>query len=210
MKVLTITNNLEKTRQLKRSLEYFGWDYEIIYKKVENWQNIMKLPILREYLIKNDIEDFIFLDAFDVFCLDTPENTIKKIKGNSLIGVEANCWSGAFGDTLREKHPKTESVFKYVNSGMYYMTKKLFLKLCKKGFNWAGEDDQGWLMKLAIENKLKLDHKANVFLNMIDAHEHFFIKDKKVYTRYKTKPTFIHGNGQPFRDYNMNEIYSLI
>jgi hypothetical protein len=209
VKVLTITNNLEKTKELCRSLIHFGWDFEVIYRPVEKLDNILKLHILKEYLEENNIDGFIFLDASDVFALDTPENTIPKLKKENLISAEANCQNGALEDSFKDKHPKTDSVFKYVNSGMYYMKKDLFLELCKEGFDWAGYDDQGWLMKLTIDKGLNVDHKAEVFLNMAFNNE-FFIKGGEVHTTYGTKPAFIQGNGQLCGNYNMGEIYKLI
>lgn len=75
MIVLTVADNKSKCFQLERSLNHFGWQYHII--EVNQWQGFaMKLNKVYEYLKANPtIKDFIFVDAYDTFFLDTPANT---------------------------------------------------------------------------------------------------------------------------------------
>lgn len=186
MKVLIPTNDKTKCEDLVKSLRKYNWDYEILYSS--DWpNNLKKIELIRKYLLEHDIQNFMCCDAFDVICVG------KKELPENLIGVGTNCWPD---EELAKDYPKTDSIFKYVNAGLYTMNKELFLKL-SEDYEWAAPSDQRWLTKHALKLNLNLDHNANYFFNIFgtEKNKDYVITDK-VITKYDTTPCFIHGNGK--------------
>jgi len=78
MKVISVVDDRNRARELVRSLEYFGWEHEIIQA---SWRGFgTKLNELYRYLENNEIKDFIFLDGYDTFALATPDEFKKLLR----------------------------------------------------------------------------------------------------------------------------------
>jgi hypothetical protein len=211
MIVLTVADNKQKCFQLERSLNHFGWQYHII--EVNQWQGFgMKLNRTYEYLKANpNIKDFIFVDAYDTFFLDTPANTKRKIYWNCLFNSEVNCWPDV--DQLpkyeeREHYTKPNTKFRFLNSGAYYMQAETFIKLIGKQSIHDSEDDQRIATKWLLENQsIGIDHNCRVFQTLCGITETDYKIENNIFiTKDNFKPSIIHGNGKA----DMEFIYNLI
>ena len=136
MKLLTVatdtTNN--KLFDLMTSADKFGWK-GFGTKLIETYNHLQKNP---------HITEFIFVDAYDVVALSSPQEVLEKIKDRTkmLISVEKNCWPKS---ELASKYPKTDSEWKYINSGSYYSPSKLFIDMIEAYPPLYIDDDQLWL-----------------------------------------------------------------
>jgi hypothetical protein len=211
MIVITVADNRSKCFQLERSLNHFGWQYHII--EVNQWQGFaMKLNKVYEYLKANPtIKEFIFVDAYDAFFLDTPENTKRKLYWNCLFNSEVNCWPDV--DQLskyeeREQYTKPNTKFRFLNSGAYYMQAETFIKLIDKQGIHDSEDDQRIATKWLLDNpSIGIDHDCRVFQTLCGIlPTDYKIENNIFITKDNFKPTIIHGNGKA----DMNFIYELI
>jgi procollagen-lysine,2-oxoglutarate 5-dioxygenase len=115
-------------------------------------------PIFRSY-------DVIFLAPWD-----TIVDKFKESKARVLFGAENFCWPD---DELKSKYPPPEGEGqKYLNSGMFIGYAANLYNI----LNWKlvkdTEDDQLFYTKvyldekMRVDNKIKLDHKSNVFQNL--------------------------------------------
>jgi procollagen-lysine,2-oxoglutarate 5-dioxygenase len=115
-------------------------------------------PIFRSY-------DVIFLAPWD-----TIVDKFKESKARVLFGAENFCWPD---DELKSKYPPPEGEGqKYLNSGMFIGYAANLYNI----LNWKPvkdtEDDQLFYTKvyldekMRVDNKIKLDHKSNVFQNL--------------------------------------------
>jgi hypothetical protein len=142
MKLLTVATDVsnKKLYDLMASADKFGWNLEII---VTEWKGFgTKLIETYNHLKKNpQITEFIFVDAYDVIALSTPQEVIEKIKDRTkmLISVEKNCWPKS---ELASQYPKTDSEWKYINSGSYYSPSKLFIDMVEANPPLYIDDDQ--------------------------------------------------------------------
>ena len=211
MIVLTVADNRSKCFQLERSLNHFGWQYHII--EVNQWQGFaMKLNKVYEYLKANpSITDFIFVDAYDTFFLDTPANTKRKIYWNCLFNSEVNCWPDVEQLSKyeeREQYTKPNTKFRFLNSGAYYMQAETFIKLIERQSIHDSEDDQRIATKWLLENpSIGIDHDCRVFQTLCGIiPSDYKIENNEFITENNFKPTIIHGNGKA----DMNFIYELI
>jgi hypothetical protein len=203
MKVISVVDDRNRARELVRSLEYFGWEHEIIQA---SWRGFgTKLNELYRYLENNEIKDFIFLDGYDTFALATPEEFKSKINSPSLISAEINCWPDA---NRVNEYPLSSHKFNFCNSGSYYMERDLFLHLMREEPIRNEDDDQRWMTNQVVKRGLTLDYERNGFQTLcgIIEGEDYIISNGRMITNLGTKPCFIHGNGKA----NMNFIYELI
>jgi procollagen-lysine,2-oxoglutarate 5-dioxygenase, invertebrate len=115
-------------------------------------------PIFRSY-------DVIFLAPWD-----TIVDKFKESKAKVLFGAENFCWPD---DELKSKYPPPEGEGqKYLNSGMFIGYAANLYNI----LNWKPvkdtEDDQLYYTnvyldeKMRVDNKIKLDHKSNIFQNL--------------------------------------------
>lgn len=204
MKVISVVDDRNRAHQLERSLNHFGWEYEIIQT---SWRGFgTKLNALFEYLSYNpQINDFVFLDGYDTFMLATPEEFKSKISTPSLVSTEINCWPDY--DRVNE-YPISGYKFNFANSGTYYMTRELFMHLMNNDPVANDADDQRWMTNQVVKRGLTLDYKRECFQTLcgILPDEDYILKDGRMITNLGTKPCVIHGNGKA----NMEFIYNLI
>jgi hypothetical protein len=165
MKLLTLATDVanKKLLDLIASSDKFGWNLEVI---VAEWGGFgTKLIETYNYLKKNPhITEFIFVDAYDVVALSSPQEAIEKIKDRTkmLISVEKNCWPNS---SLASKYPKTDSEWKYINSGSYYSPSKLFIDMIEANPPLYIDDDQLWMTNRFLNNPNDkvLDYDCEVF-----------------------------------------------
>jgi hypothetical protein len=200
MKLLTVASRLdnEGLDNLIKSSEKFGWNIEIVYAE---WRGFgTKLIEVYNFFYKNpNVKEVIFVDAYDVLVLSTPQEVKEKIKDRSkiLISTEKNCWPQS---DLSFKYPDAESEWKYINSGTYYAPRDLFMDLIEKHPPLYSDDDQLWMTTMFLSNRDKfvLDYDCEVFqCHSFVAEDDYEYKDKRVFNlKTKSKPVLIHFNGK--------------
>ena len=143
-------------------------------------------------IVYNAIQDgrinakyIIFVDAFDVVFVDSPETIIEKFKSfgtKILIGVEKNCFPGNFQKEY-DRLPHTSS-YKYLNSGVIVAETEALLTVLEamdapnlprdyhdsiKGYNHHF-NDQAYYMDLFLRQPvpMTLDYNCEVAQNMQD------------------------------------------
>lgn len=210
MKIISVCDDLSKAQNLISSLNKFCWDHNIIETR---WHGFgTKLLLTREYLLSNpDIKEFIFLDAYDTCALSTPTEFMVKLdlegEVDAIMSTEVNCWPDS---TLYYKYPTTtETKFKFINSGTYYMKSKFFLMLMDKHWPNYDTDDQLFMTKRFFDygnEHFILDYNRNFFQTTcgmtIEDGEFGF---NRFITDLGTKPIFMHGNGKG----DMSKIYAI-
>jgi len=200
MKLLTVATDVsnKKLYDLMASADKFGWNLEII---VTEWKGFgTKLIETYNYLQKNpQITEFIFVDAYDVIALSTPKEVIEKIKDRTkmLISVEKNCWPKS---ELASQYPKTDSEWKYINSGSYYSPSKLFIDMVEANPPLYIDDDQLYFSLEWLKNQsiALLDYDCEVFQSYSFISEgDFSYKNNRVQNlKTNSQPIFLHGNGK--------------
>ena len=200
MKLLTLATDVanKKLLDLIASSDKFGWNLEVI---VAEWRGFgTKLIETYNYLKKNPrITEFIFVDAYDVVALSSPQEAIEKIKDRTkmLISVEKNCWPDS---SLASKYPKTDSEWKYINSGSYYSPSKLFIDMIEANPPLYIDDDQLWMTNRFLNNPddKVLDYDCEVFQAYSFISDDDFGYENKRLQNLKTKsqPVLIHSNGK--------------
>lgn len=203
--IITVCSHPEHAQALIASAGKKGWDLHVI--KVE-WAGFgTKLIATRDFLIANpDITHFVFADAFDVVVLGNPEEFEDKIVSlghrSMVCSTEKNCWPVP---DLAKQYPDTSSPFKYLNSGLYYSPRKLFLKMMEDVPPKLEDDDQLYLTQRYLSGYtdetnnhygIKLDYFQNLF------NSHSFIEPEEydyVGNRLQVlgnQPVFVHFNGK--------------
>jgi hypothetical protein len=200
MKLLTVATDVsnKKLYDLMTSADKFGWNLEII---VTEWKGFgTKLIETYNYLQKNpQITEFIFVDAYDVIALSTPKEVIEKIKDRTkmLISVEKNCWPKS---ELASQYPKTDSEWKYINSGSYYSPSKLFIDMIEANPPLYIDDDQLYFSLEWLKNQsiALLDYDCEVFqAYSFIADDDFGYENKRLQNlKTKSQPVLIHSNGK--------------
>jgi hypothetical protein len=200
MKLLTVATDIanDKLFDLISSADKFGWNLEVI---VTEWKGFgTKLIETYNHLQKNPhITEFIFVDAYDVIALSSPQEVLEKIKDRTkmLISVEKNCWPNS---ELASQYPKTDSEWKYINSGSYYSPSKLFIDMIESYPPLYIDDDQLYLTNEFLNNPddKVLDYDCEVFqAYSFIADDDFGYENKRLQNlKTKSQPVLIHSNGR--------------
>jgi hypothetical protein len=200
MKLLTVATDIanDKLFDLISSADKFGWNLEVI---VTEWKGFgTKLIETYNHLQKNPhITEFIFVDAYDVIALSSPQEVLEKIKDRTkmLISVEKNCWPNS---ELASQYPKTDSEWKYINSGSYYSPSKLFIDMIESYPPLYIDDDQLYLTNEFLNNPddKVLDYDCEVFqAYSFIADDDFGYENKRLQNlKTKSQPVIIHSNGR--------------
>lgn len=200
MKLITVASHLEEQGldNLVMSAQKFNWDISVICTE---WKGFgTKLIETYNYFKQNpDVKELIFVDAYDVLILSTPQEVEEKIQDRSkmLISVEAGCWPDS---SLADKYPKTEHKCKYINSGSYYTPSKLFMDMFEANPPIYTDDDQLYLSLEWLNNPSigLLDYDCKIFqsYSFIGEGEFGYNNGRLQNLKTGSQPIFIHGNGK--------------
>lgn len=199
LKVITVTDNPPAAQQLINSLNKHGWDYVLINSP---WRGFgTKLIETYNYLkCHPDVDRFIFCDAHDVVVLGTPDEFESKLLnvGKIIISAEKGCWP--IVEWEKYYIDKFEHGFNYLNSGLYYAPRTLFIKLFEIYPPQYYTDDQEWFTNLFLFNVyadfIVLDNDQILF------NSHSFIAENEYnYENCRIKicgnqSVFVHSNGK--------------
>lgn len=201
--------------QLKRSLDHFGWDYDVIFGNYQAYGS--KMINAYEYA-KNSTEDYLFIvDGYDVFILDTMINAganIYEINKNLdciVFNTEKACWPYSQWSYL---YPEVKSDWKYLNGGACFVNRLMFIKMFEENPIQHRDNDQVNLAKIYLTKgekyNMKLDTDCKVFQSIAFESNDDFLMDNRdpifLNTKTQSYPPIIHGNGKT----NMENIYKLI
>lgn len=200
MRVVTVASHLEVEglENLVHSLQKFRHDFDII---VTDWRGFgTKLIEVYEYFRKNpDVNELIFVDAYDVLFLSNSKEIESKIKDRTkmLVSVEKACYPDS---GLSEEYPTTQSEWKYVNSGTYYAPREVFMQLFENDKPEYATDDQRWMTRQFLNNrgKINLDYNCEVFqCHSFVSEGDYEYKEGRVHNlKTNSTPCIIHFNGR--------------
>jgi len=206
MKVIVSLDNPNHPGWLKfeESLKQHGWAY---YPIVSEWKGFgTKIIGLYEYLCSTDIEEFIYLDAYDNYCIASPhEFKFKKKDYPMILSSEKGCYP----DTHKMgMFPVVNHEWKFLNSGQIYGTKEHFINIYNSNPPRYEDDDQRWYTErfLAMPDTIGLDY-CNIFQSVaFEVEGDFTLTYNRLYNnKTHTFPMFIHGNGKT----DMSKFYLL-
>ena len=206
MKVIVSLDNPNHAGWLKfeESLKQHGWAYHPI---VREWKGFgTKIIGLYEYLCSTDIEEFIYLDAYDNYCIASPhEFKFKKKDYPMILSSEKGCYP----DTHKMgMFPVVNHEWKFLNSGQIYGTKEHFINVYNTNPPRFEDDDQRWYTEryLAMRDTIGLDY-CNIFQSVaFEVEGDFTLTYNRLYNnKTHTFPMFIHGNGKT----DMSKFYLL-
>jgi hypothetical protein len=210
VKLITTATNVNHPGflQLKRSLDHFGWDYDVIGGNYVRYGS--KMVNAYNYAKQTDCSHLFIVDAYDVFMLGTMQDALSKIKDDNciLFNAEKGCWP--FSDWA-DRYPETSSDWKYLNGGAAFVSVPLFIEMFESAPILDTDNDQVNLAELFLSKKFnfKLDNRSEVFQSIaFEAIEDFYYGENGELKNLKTgtKPVIIHGNGGT----DMSLIYSLL
>jgi len=206
MKVIVSLDNPNHAGWLKfeQSLKQHGWAYHPI---VREWKGFgTKIIGLYEYLCSTDIDEFIYLDAYDNYCIASPhEFKFKKKDYPMILSSEKGCYP----DTHKMgMFPVVNHEWKFLNSGQIYGTKEQFINVYNINPPRFEDDDQRWYTErfLAMRESIGLDY-CNIFQSVaFEVEGDFTLTYNRLYNnKTHTFPMFIHGNGKT----DMSKFYLL-
>lgn len=199
---ITTTSDINKCFQLKRSLDYYGWESVFI---LHDWRGFGdKILKTYEYLkARPEITHFFYSDAWDTFCLGTIESALSKIPDKDIIlfSAERACYPHT---DKAAKYPDNKSPWKYINGGGWFASSKLFCEMVER-YPLTYEDvDQVYFTDRFLDGYGQLDYNCQVFQTIGFCPDSDFNVGKNTVTG--TTPVFWHGNGHT----PMDTIYSLL
>ena len=202
--IITVTNNPNHpgVQRLTKSAEKFGWDLYIVDAE---WKGFgTKLIETYSFLINNpQIESFVFVDAHDVVVLSSSKFFDSVLswcdfENKMLVSCEKACWPDS---SLADKYGEYWSEWKYVNSGLYYAPRDVFIKVFESSPPEYHNDDQLWLTNMYLNQSgddIKTDSHCMLFQSYSHISEDDFGYENNRLQNLKTltQPIFVHGNGR--------------
>jgi hypothetical protein len=207
MKVIVSLDNPNHPGWLKleESLKRHGWEYVTIVKE---WKGFgTKIIGLYEHLVNDYDDDFIYLDAYDNYCIAPPDEFNYKHRGGTglIISAEKGCYPDSHN---MGKFPSVPHEWKYLNSGQIYGRREDFIKLFEQNPVRFEDDDQRWYTDRFLERRssISLDY-CNIFQSVaFEVEGDFTLTYNRLYNnKTHTFPMFIHGNGKT----DMTKFYQL-
>jgi hypothetical protein len=206
MKILSpITHHTTGSRNLKKSLIKYGYDFEFVGIG-HKWKGFIesKIKKILEYLLKAENDIYCVIDGYDILACDTPsilKNKYLAFNSPIVFGGEKLCFP--YNGTPIEKYKDLPfwKARKYLNSGFYIGNRIDLIEMCawaistceKLGIN----DDQKIFCLYAntFPNKVSIDVFQQMIFNTITSIDTnaFESKNNKIYIKsYASYPCFIH------------------
>lgn len=205
-------NNHPGVKELKRSLDYFNWDYELLNERYIAYGS--KMINAYNYAKKTDCSHLFIVDAYDIFVLGTMQEALNKIPDHDciLFNAEKACWPYT---EWEKEYPKVYGPWKYLNGGACFVQVEKFIKLFEENPIKHTDNDQVNLARVYLDKRdsynMKLDTDCDLFQSIAFEHDNdFFIwngKNRAFQNNITgSDPIIIHGNGKT----NMQKIYQLL
>jgi hypothetical protein len=212
-------------------LKYFNYDYDLIEIEYKS-DRYGQLPLPGSYfdfkmkqfyheLEKYDNDEIIlYIDHFDIFPLTGPEEVLEKFKSfntDIVFGHEKNCWPTL--NNIDKFYPNKD----YINCGIYMGINSKIRKMMDYSFAFDTiqfyDDQHAWsLMTRLINEGIKTKNDVNstiaLCLHGRDISQYNIFENRLINSLDNTKPCFIHGNNNSFKEYiedkNKNIINGLL
>ncbi|XP_032238618.2 multifunctional procollagen lysine hydroxylase and glycosyltransferase LH3 isoform X2 [Nematostella vectensis] len=166
--------------------------------------NLLK-DAVAEYKDKKNLV-LMFSDSYDAIFLARAEAFIKKFlefKAHVVFSAEGFCWPDRW---LVDKYPEVGHGKRYLCSGGFIGYAPVFHQIINEKPVKDEDDDQLFYTNIYLDKEkrdkfnMKLDHKAEIFMNLNGAEEEVQLKfeGEKVWLYnkvYSTTPLWVHGNG---------------
>lgn len=192
LKLITLTTELNHPGLLKfkHTLDYFGYDYEIIKDDMPSGGRIfsLKMDLLYKWMVDNQDKytHVIYADAWDSVALGSMEEIIEKlptITPKFLGSTEKACYPN---QELAPHFPETKYAWKYPNGGGWFAEIDFFIKTYES-FPENGKNDQLWLCEMFLQQftkgeNVKLDTKCDIFQTLAFEHKGDFAITENVYS----------------------------
>lgn len=225
MKVKLITTvsdtNHPGYQMLVKSLEKFGWDWEVCGTQYQAFGS--KMVNAYNYAKQTDCTHLFIVDAYDVVALGTMDEALDKIPNKDIIlfNSEKNCWPF---EQWADLYPECDTPYRYLNGGMAFVEVSRFVRMFEANPITNQDNDQVILAKTYLTERdwydMRLDTGCVVFQTLCgtnwdeflidfewrDVHGNSHNEHRVLNKNTKTFPIFFHGNGL----HPMDKIYELI
>lgn len=193
---------------LKKSLEKFGWDWEVCGTEYNAFGS--KMVNAYNYAKQTDCTHLFIVDAYDVVTLGTMEEALSKITNKEVIlfNAERNAWPYEQWAML---YPQVKSSWKYLNGGMAFVSVPLFIKMFEENPITHHDNDQVNLAATFLTRNrynMRLDNDCEVFQTLCGTNwDEFHIGIGRICNKHtNTLPVLVHGNGL----HPMDKIWELV
>ncbi|CAF3218133.1 unnamed protein product [Rotaria sp. Silwood2] len=207
--VAVATNENDNYHRFIRSLNVYGYKYEIYGLGQVGTNAEQKMKILQENLVRykdDKTKVILYTDAYDVIFTQGPEFVLNKFEtlkpARIVFGAEDTCWPD---ENLQYGYPMVESKEKrFLNSGgfMGYVSDIYEMITSQDEI----KDEQLFFTKVFLDENLRnkwsiiLDKRADIFMNLKNAIDEIELPSNEgdVYvhnTWTDSIPTVIQGNG---------------
>lgn len=212
IKFLTTATDLSRTTQLKRSLDYYDWDYKIVQ---HTWTGFgSKLIAARNALpaLKDEgYTHFIYGDSYDSFVLGPMQELHLKVPD----------WNKQIHSTEKANFPHPNKMYppsavphswRFLNGGGFFAPIDLYMQIFDSNPCPAQQNDQEYQVDMFLNQKgndIQLEKGCDIFqcYSFIDEDNDFKYGDTTLFNNITgTFPLLIHGNGHT----PMDRIYNLI
>jgi hypothetical protein len=226
MKILTVASDSMHPgcMQLKRSLEYFGYQYHIIQKPFQFGRQMQHVY----QWAKSNPGWFLYTDAYDTFALGGLNRVAVEFEAltmgvvtevnpglkpiSMIISTEKACYPIA---SMASQYPECRTEWKYVNGGGFMADAAYFCEIFEDGTHHKETNDQVWLAEqyLKRQDRILLNTSCNIFQSIaFEGPDDFSTEEvpqgysRLINKKTGTHPVFIHGNGHT----DMSKIYKLL
>ena len=197
--IVTVTNNLDRTKRLIDSAKAFNWNIEILTLQGDypgaNFKFKSIIANLDSWRAKG-FTHIISVDAFDFVVAGTGQTLLGNLHSLNfprlILAAETNCFPDK---SLESRFSDTKTRWKYVNSPFILDLRQPL----PDGFADIGdEDDQVHLSKWYLDNRFRndivLDSQCRFFQTLYGVDKNTFAADLRN-KETGTYPIFFHGNG---------------
>jgi len=200
IKLITTASDLSHPGwlNLKKSLDKFGWDYEVLNTDYVAFGT--KMVNAYHFAKNNNYTHLFIIDAYDVIALGTMEEALSRIKNHNCLlwNSERNAWPYEQWAML---YPDARSSFKYLNGGMAFVEVERFCRMFEENPITVHDNDQVVLGKTFLtrgaEYDMKLDTRCSIFQTLCSTNwdEFEFLGELVRNKETNTVPVLFHGNG---------------
>jgi hypothetical protein len=196
-------------QMLKKSLDLFGWDYEILTGKYLAYGS--KMVNAYNYAKQTDCTHLFIVDGYDIVVLGTMGEALQKVGHLDciLFNSEKGCWPYP---EWAERYPAVNSDWKYLNGGACFVKTDLFVRMFEGNPIDHKDNDQVNLADIYLNNRdrynMRLDTGCEAFQSIAFERPGDFKYEgnRLINSKLNTLPVIIHGNGKT----DMSRIYALI
>jgi len=179
------------------------------YDKLYQYKIVHLYNYIKENLL--NYEYILFGDAKDTNFYRDPSNIINDFKSyncNIVFCAEINLWPAINQSHLYDNKPSS-SVFKYLNSGLYFGYTEHILKHLEniiKEDRQPYDDQAQWAIEYLISDDIKLDQDRKIFFSTLEAKSDVIVEGNKYII--STNPYMVHDNG-PYNDNTIKISYNI-